>query len=299
MFHCEQVIVLNGVFLMLCHGAVIDPQDCNGDDHDQGQQGIIVIGDGPDKEHQAVGPFRRETGNSRRPGGDRRDDADGRRRSVDQIGQFGPGNVMSVCDRPHDAADGQAVEIVINKDQDTQCHGRQLGAHTGPDMFGSPLAERRGTARLVHQLDHDAQEDQEDQDADIVSVRQLGDHALLENMGQGAYKTETGIKETADNDTDEQRAVDLLGDQCQGDRDDRRQQCPKCTIHSVISPFSSKIKKPARAFSDRTGFIIRYFSVGKNKKIPKRMHIYAHRSISSIKYSMAFPAPLRSLESVT
>ena len=148
---------------------------------------------------------------------------------------------MPVGHGTHDGSYGQAVEIVIDEDQNAQGHGGKLGAHTGPDPLGGPLAEGCGAARPVHQLDDNAQKDQEDQDADIVGIRHGMDHAVIdaftallhrfhENVVQSAHKAAAGIKEAADHDADEERAVDLFGHQGQGNGNDGRQERPESSV---------------------------------------------------------------------
>ena len=54
-------------------------------------------------------------------------------------------------------------------------------------MLKSPSAERRGTARFIHQADHRAQNDQEYEDADIVAVRQDRNDAAAEYATPGDF----------------------------------------------------------------------------------------------------------------
>ena len=135
---------------------------------------------------------------------------------------------MAVGDRTHDRPDGQAVEVVIDKDQDTQNHRGELCADAGLDVGGCPLTKGSGAADQIHQGDHDAQNDQEYEDADIPAVSQLVDHAavLVEQHGvEHELQIAVGIQQCASDDADKQGRIDLLGDECQCDGDDRREQC--------------------------------------------------------------------------
>ena len=131
---------------------------------------------------------------------------------------------MLVGDGTHHGTHGEAVEVVIDEDEHTQQNGSQLRAHTALDVLGGPAAEGGGAARLVHQAHHGAQDDQEDQDAHVVAVRQHGSDAVLKDVKDGALEGEVGVKQAAHQDTDKQGGVDLLGDQSQGNGDDRGQQ---------------------------------------------------------------------------
>ena len=152
------------------HGAVINPQKDDQQHHNQGQQRIEVIRDGLYKNADTVFPFYK-AGNRRGPGRNRRNDADRRRRGVDQVGQLGAADVIFVGYRTHNGTHGQAVEIVINENQAAQQHGCQLRTGTAFDMRGRPLTERGGTAGTVHQLHHHAQNNQENQNAYVPLIR--------------------------------------------------------------------------------------------------------------------------------
>ena len=131
---------------------------------------------------------------------------------------------MPVGDGAHHTAHGEAVEVIVDEDQAAQHDGGQLSAHPALDVLLGPAAESGGAARLVHQAHHGAQDDQEDQDAHVVAVRQDGDDAVAEHVDEGALKGKVGVEQAAHQDADEQGGVDLLGDQGQGDGDDRGQQ---------------------------------------------------------------------------
>ena len=153
------------------HGAEVDLGHGQRDHHDDGQQGVEVVGNGGDEQGQTVGvAVLRKAADGGGPGADGSDDAHRRGGGVDQVGQLGTGDVVLVGDRTHDAAHGQAVEVVVDEDQDAQADGGQLRADAGLDVGGGPLTEGGGTTSCVHQGDHNAQDDQENQDAYIPAV---------------------------------------------------------------------------------------------------------------------------------
>ena len=208
----EQVARLDGVALILEHGAILDLHHNHGDHHHNGEQGVEVEGDRLDEDGQAlaVGHIAGHCGG---PGADGGDDAHRGGGGVDEVGQLHPGDVVLVGDGAHDRAHGEAVEVVVNEDQNAQHDGGQLRPHPAFDVLGGPAAEGGGAAGLVHQADHSAQDDQEDQDAHIVAVRQHRDDPVLEHMEHGSLELEAGIEQAAGQDADEQGGVDLLGDQ--------------------------------------------------------------------------------------
>ena len=133
---------------------------------------------------------------------------------------------MFVGDGTHHAAHSQAVEVVVDEDQAAQDHRGQLGTHPGPNVGLSPPAKGGRASRPVHQADHGPQDHQEDQDAHVVGIGHRGDNSLQENMAHGPLKAKVGIEQAAGYDTNEQGRVDLLGNQRQGNGNDRGQQRP-------------------------------------------------------------------------
>ena len=89
---------------------------------------------------------------------------------------------MLIRDRLHDRADGEAVEVVVDENQHAEQDRGQLRADAGLDVLRRPAAERLGAARLVHQGDHRAEQHEEDQDADVVGIRNACDKAVLQGM---------------------------------------------------------------------------------------------------------------------
>ncbi|MPN00401.1 hypothetical protein SDC9_147595 [bioreactor metagenome] len=132
------------------HGAKIHLHHHQSDHHDDGQQGVIVIGDGADKQRKA-GPVVHKGADGGSPRGDGRDNTNRRGGGVDQIGQLRTGDVVAVRHGEHHAAHGEAVKIVVNKNQNTQHNGGELRARPGFNVLLRPAAKGRGAAGAVHQ----------------------------------------------------------------------------------------------------------------------------------------------------
>ena len=77
---------------------------------------------------------------------------------------------MSVCDRSHNRPDRKAVKVIIDEYEAAQKNCSQLCTDACFNMSGSPFTEGSGTAGLVHQGDHDAEEYQKYQNTYIVGV---------------------------------------------------------------------------------------------------------------------------------
>ena len=231
-FRGVQIAIVDGIIFMSVHGAVLYFHHDHEDHHGDGEQGVVVIRNGLDEKRDAVLAFNK-SGNGGCPGGDRSDDADRSCGRVDQVGELGTGNLMLVGDRAHDAADGQTVKIVINEDQAAESNGGQLGAFSGSDLLGSPVAEGSTAAGAVHELDHDAQDDQEDQNTYVVGVRENCDDAIGKDVIQRSLEVIARVKQRTGDDSDEQGAVNFLGDQRERDRDDGRHQRPGGLLHGL------------------------------------------------------------------
>ena len=69
---------------------------------------------------------------------------------------------------------------------------------------------------------------------------------------------EARIEQRTRKNTDHQRGVNLLRDQCKRDRDDRRQQCPNScrNVHSLFPPYTqtNRVRNSILFYMDLTGF---------------------------------------------
>ena len=166
---------------MCCHRTELHLQQNHANHHDDRQDCVEVVGNRTDKQCQTILTLYKAADCSR-PGRDRCDNADRCSRGVDQICQLRAGNIVLVRHRPHHAAHGQTVKVIIDKDQHTQQDGRELCTHTGLDMLSCPASERCRTARLVHQGNHRSEQYKEDQDTHIVGIRQYSDQSAVKGM---------------------------------------------------------------------------------------------------------------------
>ena len=142
---------------------------------------------------------------------------------------------MALGHGTHHRAHGQAVEIVVHKDHNAQDHGHQLRAGAGLDVLLGPAAEGSGAAALVHQVHHDAQLDQEDDDTDVPAIRQ---HRNQTGIGANQRNdripgAESGDHQGASQAAEEQRGIDLLADQRQSNGYQRREQRPCRTDYAI------------------------------------------------------------------
>ena len=142
---------------------------------------------------------------------------------------------MLIGDGTHNGANSQAVEIVVNEDQAAQQNRCQLCAYAGLDIGFCPATEGRGCACLVQQGDHCTQQYQEHQNTDVVGVSQNRNDAAVEYMQHSFFQIEVCVQQTTNHDTDEQRGIYFLGDQCQCNGNDGRQQCPCGVIKTADS----------------------------------------------------------------
>ena len=220
---------------MFFHQSEIDVEAGDEDNGGDGEQRIQIIGDRADEQGQPVGPFHYACYSSS-PGGDRSDHTDRSSCGVDEIGKLCAGHIVLVCNRTHNASDGQTVKIIIHKDQRTQCEGRQKGSPAGSDLFLCPFSVGSGAAGFVHEDDDGSQNDQEDQDPHMPAVGQRSDESVAEHGRICGYDVEIGDKECRRHDSDEQGTVDFFGDQRKDDRYQRRYQGPESCIHNIFPP---------------------------------------------------------------
>lgn len=139
---------------------------------------------------------------------------------------------MLVGKGTHNRANGKAVKVVINKDEDAQCNGGELSTYTGLDIGLSPAAKGSAAAGTVHQANHYAQYYQEYQYAHIVFVGQNGYYAALEYMGKGSLKGKIGVEQAAGQHADKQGRIYFLGDEGKGYCNDGGKQCPECIVEA-------------------------------------------------------------------
>ena len=227
-----------GVVLVLLHGAVVRAREDEEQAHHNGQQGVIVIGDGAQEHGKAVdaGAIGHAGGNGGGPAGHRRNDADGRGGGINEVGQLCAGDLLPVGHGAHHRAHGQAVEVVVHKNEHAQNQGGKLCPGPGVDVGGGPAAKGGAAAGLVHQGHQNAQHHQKDEDADVAGIGQFGHHAAVfveEEGGQRQLKIAVGVEQCAGGDAHQQRGVDLFGVQGQHDGYHRGQQGQRRAVHGA------------------------------------------------------------------
>ena len=227
-------IAIHSVALMDAHSAEIKLQKRHYKDCEDSQQGVKVIGNGLNEQGQALA-LRSDTGNSGCPGRNGRNDADGCSGGIDHVGQLCPGDLVLVSDGTHNRTHRQTVKVVINKDQHAQNSSSGDSTGSGLDVLAGPTAIGSGTTGLIDQRHHHAKKHQEYQNAHIPGVAKLGDH-FVKGSGHHAPGAEIGMDQRTGQDTDEQRSVNLLGDQSQHDGNNRRQQGDDGSIAANICP---------------------------------------------------------------
>ena len=182
-----EIAILDGVVLVLVHRAVLYFHHDHQDHHSDREERVVVVRNGLDEQVDAVLALD-ETGYGCRPGGDRSDDTYRRRSRVDQVSELSAGDLVLVSDGTHNASDCQAVKIVIYEDQAAKADSRKLRAFSGSDLLRSPVSERGTAACAVHELDHDAQNDQEHQNTHVVGIGEYGDDTIVKDVVQSTLE---------------------------------------------------------------------------------------------------------------
>ena len=227
----EQVAFFR-VSFMFSHETEIDAPGRDEEDHEQSQQCVQVVGDGADEQLEAVhaAALRHIGIDCCGPAGNRCDDTHRRCRCINNIGQLCAGDLVLVRDRAHDGTDRQAVEIVIDKDQDTQQGCREHRLLLVFEPLTGPASVRGSAAAAGHQDDDHAQQNIEDDDVQIHAV----DHRS-EQCGERIPRMKTRDHHCAQRHAAEQRQIDFFCDQCQQDRDHRRDQRHPGTVKHSFS----------------------------------------------------------------
>ena len=140
---------------------------------------------------------------------------------------------MTVRHRAHDRADGEAVEVIVNEDEDTQHKGGKGRAHLCLDVLRGPAAKGGGAAGSVHQCYDDAQQHQKQENAGVVG--NCGYQAIVDDHIQRSDGGKALCEQRPHHNTDKEGAVGLLGNKRQRDSDHRRQQRPDRTVQAAGS----------------------------------------------------------------
>ena len=118
------------------------------------------------------------------------------------------------------------------------------------DMLDGPAAERGGAAGGVDERHHDAEQDEEHENARVPAVGNGADEAVGDHGVEGVDEIEAAHEQRADHNADEQRRIGLLGDEGEDDRHDGRYQGPESSSHTVFLQ-TKKIMDKAEPVHDR------------------------------------------------
>jgi hypothetical protein len=158
---------LQGPGLGLPHGTHVDLPDHDRERQEEGRQGVEVVRDRPDEDAervlhaqrvqdpQVVGP----------PGVERNQDADGRRRGVDDVGQLLAGDPVAIEQGARHRARHEDRDVRLDEDDDPDDPGQELGpaggVHPLPGLQVVHEAPHtpRGLDRGDERADHEGEED--------------------------------------------------------------------------------------------------------------------------------------------
>ena len=147
---------------------------------------------------------------------------------------------MLVRHRPHHRPNSKAVEIIVDKNQNSQSHRGKLCPHPASDMLCRPAPKGSGTSGPVHQRYHSSQDYQEYQNSNVIPVGEHTYNPVLKHMENGSLKGICRVKQPSHQNSHKQRGIHLLGDQCQSNGNHRRQQRPRRAVEtaSLCCPLS-------------------------------------------------------------
>ena len=184
------------------------------------------------KEHEAVdGRVLRERRADRcRPAGDGGDDADRRRRRVDDVGELGPRDLELVRDRSHDRSDSEAVEVVVDEDDDAEEHGDEGCAALPFDRPRCPLTVGVHRTRARNGGDEDAEDDEKDKDVDVAAHLVRHD---LKHRERCLQKIPARKEHRTREDADDEGHIDFLCPEGEDNGDNRRQNRPCGCCHEI------------------------------------------------------------------
>ncbi len=165
----------------------------------------------------------------RRPAGNRRDNADRGRCRVDDVGQLGAADLVFVRHRAHNRADRQAVKVIVHENQHAERGGCEQRAAAAGNPPAGPFAIGAGCAGLGDQRDQDAEQHKENEDIDVAA--NLLTHDAESGLDR-RQRREPRVEQRPRKDTDQQRGINLFGNQRQRDCDNRREQRPNGCLHN-------------------------------------------------------------------
>ena len=137
--------------IIFAHRLEVEAQNYDAKHKENSEEGVEIVRYRLAEKCQSVLASRYEARYCCCPTGDWGDDADRCCSGVDEIGKFLLGYAVAHCDRAHHRTYGKAVEVIIDEYQDTEQNGGNLHTNLRLYVLGSPSAESRRTASLVHQ----------------------------------------------------------------------------------------------------------------------------------------------------
>ena len=137
---------------------------------------------------------------------------------------------MLIRNRLHNASYSKTIKIIINKNQNSKCNSHNLCTGSCFNFLLCIMSECSGSSRLVHQCDNCTENNKENQNTDIIAVRQNAYKAIIKNMSNRSFKRKSGIQQTSDQNTHEQGTVHLFGDEGKCYRYNWRHQSPESCI---------------------------------------------------------------------
>ena len=245
--------------LRFAHGAEVEVAGADQHHHDDGEQRVEIPGNGRHKGCQIA--FKSPcclqiAADGCGPAGDGRDDADGSGRGVDDIGQLGTGDFITVRYRAHDGAYGKAVEIVVNKDERAKGACGEQGAGLALDASGGPLALGAVSAGQRDDVDKRPKQGAEEDDVEIDMFDHDGKGRFNGADNDEVLPHADSVDERAAQDADHEGRKDFLCPESQGDGDDGRQQGKSARIERIhdktpargdgsVQPLSHAAESPA------------------------------------------------------
>ena len=155
---------------------------------------------------------------------------------------------MLIGNRAHNRADGQAVEIVVDKYQHAEKNRAELSTHTGLDVLGGPTSESHRSTGFVEHCNDCAQQYEEYENSDVAGIGDGVHKSRADHVYHRSLEIKVGIKYTAHNDTDKEGRINLFGNKGEADGDQRRKQskeggiCGNLGMHRVDGLFNVVFK---------------------------------------------------------
>ena len=135
---------------------------------------------------------------------------------------------MSVRYGTHNASDGKAVEIVVDKDEYSQNEGGDHRADAGFDMCVRPASESGRSAGFVDKSDEYSEDNEEKEYSRGTGYS--GDKTVVQQSIKRSDRFPVAGEKASENDTDKERRIDLFCDKSESNSDKGRQHCNESGI---------------------------------------------------------------------